>query len=90
MDSQPGIESSVTITKTDSEEQTNKNENNEDEIDYCVIEASVVTGFEECARGEAKEKFGTDVKAARGKITWKVPMDKVKYVGRSSLLIMIF
>lgn len=45
-----------------------------------TIEASVVTGFEESARGEAKEKFETEVKAARGKITWRVPLDKVKDV----------
>ena len=46
----------------------------------CTIEASVVTGFEECARGEAREKFSTDVKAARGKITWDVPFDQVENV----------
>ena len=43
----------------------------------CLIEASVVTGFEESAKGEAKEKFGTDVKSQRGKITWTVPIDRV-------------
>jgi len=61
----------------------NVNESGDNEAtntQFCVIEASVVTGFEECARGEAKEKFGTDVKAARGKITWKVPIDKVNEV----------
>ncbi|XP_059152258.1 uncharacterized protein LOC131938288 [Physella acuta] len=51
----------------------------EDE-EWCTIEASVVTGFEESARGEAKEKFGADVRASRGSITWKIPLDKVKDV----------
>ncbi|BFZ08804.1 hypothetical protein BsWGS_11843 [Bradybaena similaris] len=48
--------------------------------ELCTIEASVVTGFEESARGEAREKFNTDVKAARGRITWRVPLHKVNDV----------
>ena len=67
----------------------NVNESGDNEAtntQFCVIEASVVTGFEECARGEAKEKFGTDVKAARGKITWKVPIDKVNEVSQDCLM----
>ncbi|GFR66102.1 THUMP domain-containing protein 3 [Elysia marginata] len=46
----------------------------------CTIEASVVTGFEECARGEAKEKFEADVKTSRGKINWKIPMSRLPEV----------
>lgn len=58
----------------------NIEQNSEECEDICLIEASVVSGFEECARGEAKEKFGCPVQSARGKIVWKVPIDRVKDV----------
>ncbi|KAK0050232.1 THUMP domain-containing protein 3 [Biomphalaria pfeifferi] len=45
-----------------------------------TIEASVVTGFEETARGEAKELFNTEVKAARGKIKWAIPYNRIQDV----------
>ncbi|CAL1531344.1 unnamed protein product, partial [Lymnaea stagnalis] len=48
--------------------------------ELCTIEASVVTGFEESARGEAKEKFDTDVKAMRGRIIFRIPLDRVEDV----------
>ncbi|PVD24518.1 hypothetical protein C0Q70_15001 [Pomacea canaliculata] len=36
--------------------------------ELCTIEATVPTGFEEVAREEAVENFGTECRAARGKI----------------------
>ncbi|RUS86078.1 hypothetical protein EGW08_006171 [Elysia chlorotica] len=50
----------------------------------CTIEASVVTGFEECARGEAREKFGTEVKTSRGKIIWNLPLSRLPEVLKMS------
>ena len=52
----------------------------EENEELCTIEASVVTGFEECARGEAREKFGTEVKSSRGKIIWKIPLRRLPEV----------
>ncbi|CAG5114839.1 unnamed protein product [Candidula unifasciata] len=60
--------------------QTQQTQPLQDDEELCTIEASVVTGFEESARGEAKEKFNVDVKAVRGRITWKVPLNKVNDV----------
>ena len=56
------------------------NKSVEENEELCIIEASVVTGFEECARGEAREKFGTEVKTSRGKIIWKIPLSRLPEV----------
>ncbi|GFO21290.1 THUMP domain-containing protein 3 [Plakobranchus ocellatus] len=57
-----------------------RSESDDNLEELCTVEASVVTGFEECARGEAREKFGTDVQASRGKIIWKVPLSQLNEV----------
>ena len=47
---------------------------------FCNIEATVVTGFEEIAKGEVEEKCGIVTKVSRGKINIKLPVEKAKQV----------
>lgn len=49
-------------------------------MELCTIEATVPTGFEEVAREEAVENFGTECRAARGKIVFQTSLDSVKNV----------
>lgn len=51
----------------------------------CIIEATVPTGFEEVAKEEAIEKFGTECTSSRGNITFSVPINRVKDVSKSLL-----
>ncbi|KAK6176405.1 hypothetical protein SNE40_014697 [Patella caerulea] len=50
---------------------------NVDEDNFCMIEATVATGFEQTAREEVIEKLNLDVKCARGKIIIKTPISIV-------------
>ena len=47
---------------------------------FCIVEATVVTGFEEIAKGEVEEKCGIVTKVSRGKINLKLPVEKAKQV----------
>ncbi|KAK3601761.1 hypothetical protein CHS0354_016124 [Potamilus streckersoni] len=62
---------------------TNSVSNNESKSkleQYCCIEATVTTGFENVAQEEAKEKFGCDVTARRGGIVIHLPISGVRQV----------
>ncbi|XP_055958431.1 uncharacterized protein LOC126828015 [Patella vulgata] len=50
---------------------------NVDEDNFCMVEATVATGFEQTAREEVIEKLNLDVKCARGKLIIKTPISLV-------------
>lgn len=47
---------------------------------FCLIEATVVTGFESVAKDEVQERFGTACKELRGKIQFQCPVSVVEQV----------
>ena len=47
---------------------------------FCLIEATVVTGFEFVAKEEVEERFGTECKELRGRIKFMCPIAKVEEV----------
>ena len=48
--------------------------------DVCLIEATVVTGFETMAQDELQEKFGIGSTSTRGSINFEFPIDRAKSV----------
>ena len=62
---------------------TDGHENDQPGRNFCEIEASVPTGFEDLAKDEVKEKFGVSSVSHRGKINFWIPTDKVKEVRRA-------
>lgn len=53
---------------------------NMQENEFCEIEATVASGFENVVKEDAEEKFNVPVDAKRGRIAFKVPMKDVKKV----------
>lgn len=47
---------------------------------FCTVEATVVTGFESVAAEEADERFNTNCKIMRGRISIECPVEKVEQV----------
>ena len=48
--------------------------------EFCIIEATVVTGFEPVAKAEAEEKLNATVEECRGRIKIRCPIDRVTEV----------
>lgn len=61
---------------------------NMQENEFCEIEATVASGFENVVKEDAEEKFNVPVDAKRGRIAFKVPMKDVKKVIIIKLLLM--
>lgn len=53
---------------------------NMQENEFCELEATVASGFENVVKEDAEEKFNVPVDAKRGRIAFKVPMKDVKKV----------
>lgn len=54
------------------------------DTEFCTVEATVVTGFEQVASEEAEERFGTTPKVVRGRISIQCPIEMVEQVNRLS------
>lgn len=50
------------------------------ETGFCTVEATVVTGFESVAAEEADERFNTNCKIMRGRISIECPIESVEQV----------
>lgn len=49
---------------------------------FCLIEATVVTGFESVAKEEVEERFSTNCIELRGRIKFECPLTSVESVSR--------
>lgn len=66
---------------------------NMQENEFCEIEATVASGFENVVKEDAEEKLNVPVDAKRGRIAFKVPMKDVKkviFIKLSLMFVMIY